>query len=213
MPLGKVAFGVKGSSPRMRGARGEGGKGARLLGIIPAYAGSTNLKHLVGLDFGDHPRVCGEHKYKGEFLYKVKGSSPRMRGAQLVELVQEHVFGIIPAYAGSTARHPLPCTAVWDHPRVCGEHIWPLPVTFGVRGSSPRMRGALDHIECEIHDVRIIPAYAGSTSTRSTRTSTRRDHPRVCGEHPRNALRASPLMGSSPRMRGALFRLHAIRVA
>ena len=92
----------RGSSPRMRGARGEGGKGARLLGIIPAYAGSTNLKHLVGLDFGDHPRVCGEHKYKGEFLYKVKGSSPRMRGAPTITEAGFYRAGIIPAYAGST---------------------------------------------------------------------------------------------------------------
>ena len=52
------------------------------LGIIPACAGST--------------------KYKGEFIYKVKGSSPHARGAPIWW------------WAGAPASR--------DHPRMRGEH-------------------------------------------------------------------------------------------
>ena len=35
----------------------------------------------------------------------------------------------------------------------------------------------------------IIPAYAGNTLRRALRTQPRRDHPRVCGEHPWRSIR------------------------
>ena len=193
----------RGSSPRMRGARGEGGKGARLLGIIPAYAGSTNLKHLVGLDFGDHPRVCGEHKYKGEFLYKVKGSSPRMRGAPTITEAGFYRAGIIPAYAGSTRSPRLLLSPSGDHPRVCGEHPSSQREIVRHEGSSPRMRGALSAPASGAGESRIIPAYAGSTPAPGPLGSPAWDHPRVCGEHSADGGRDFPRDGSSPRMRGA----------
>ena len=47
------------------------------------------------------------------------------------------------------------------------------------------MRGALctDEIAYVIYG--IIPAYAGSTVGGVTNDDTDKDHPRVCGEHPR----------------------------
>ena len=52
-----------------------------------------------------------------------------------------------------------------------------------VPGSSPRMRGALSHGMRRWSIKRIIPAYAGSTSTWGKTGCSRGDHPRVCGEH------------------------------
>ena len=49
----------------------------------------------------------------------------------------------------------------------------------------------------------IIPAYAGSTYCNASTICTRRDHPRVCGEHPLPRLYMQRWVGSSPRMRGA----------
>ena len=48
----------------------------------------------------------------------------------------------------------------------------------------------------------IIPACAGNTARFPSRTSNRRDHPRVCGEH--GVLLAHPAfgLGSSPRVGG-----------
>ena len=51
-------------------------------------------------------------------------------------------------------------------------------------------------------ETRIIPAYAGNTSSAMLNSFSFRDHPRVCGEHqcPRGHISTS--WGSSPRMRG-----------
>ena len=70
-------------------------------------------------------------------------------------------------------------------------------------GSSPRMRGAHLHNELRATRVRIIPAYAGSTTAFLASTPKSRDHPRVCGEHARRAMLHASRRGSSPRMRGA----------
>ena len=50
-----------GSSPRMRGARTNVAVTCCCVGIIPAYAGSTGCTHVMRDQWGDHPRVCGEH--------------------------------------------------------------------------------------------------------------------------------------------------------
>ena len=52
----------------------------------------------------------------------------------------------------------------------------------------------------------IIPAYAGNTAQGKLSHGFRRDHPRVCGEHPAKEERDAAAKGSSPRMRGTLAR-------
>ena len=51
----------RGSSPRMRGTPAFVLDGDGRAGIIPAYAGNTNIYGAGTADSGDHPRVCGEH--------------------------------------------------------------------------------------------------------------------------------------------------------
>ena len=133
----------------------------------------------------------------------MSGSSPHTRGARLRPLGARSPGRIIPAYAGST-RHPdrgLRRSA--DHPRIRGEHF-PGRVTFQVEGgSSPHTRGAREPAPQRGARVRIIPAYAGSTSIYQLRQTSKPDHPRIRGEHlvaDRDDHRAS---GSSPHTRGA----------
>ena len=65
------------------------------------------------------------------------------------------------------------------------------------------MRGArIDTIHSGT-DGRIIPADAGSTEGDSQIAVSAGDHPRGCGEHVTVDSRSAPIMGSSPRMRGA----------
>ena len=134
-----------------------------LLGIIPAYAGSTRFNPCKSYGSRDHPRVCGEHlRPRGVYLLHT-GSSPRMRGAHVEHVVGFVRGGIIPAYAGSTDLEAAFSDCVWDHPRVCGEHAQEGREARGCTGSSPRMRGALrnaQNLDCLLG---IIPAYAGST--------------------------------------------------
>ena len=91
--------------------------------IIPAYAGSTLPAGSQASVTKDHPRVCGEHIRAVISFLLVKGSSPRMRGARFPVSRLLVVFGIIPAYAGSTWPGRLFAVPAGDHPRVCGEHF------------------------------------------------------------------------------------------
>ena len=126
-----------------------------------------------------------------------------MRGAHRRGERQRQREGIIPAYAGSTATTSASSSMIRDHPRVCGEHKTRTETEAMPPGSSPRMRGAPEALQVVPHGGGIIPAYAGSTSSRSTVLRGFQDHPRVCGEHERRLERRQATSGSSPRMRGA----------
>ena len=176
------------------------------LGIIPAYAGSTNGKNAVTIKAkgssphtrgalnahssrpplpSDHPRIRGEHGRRGTLT------------------ICSH--RIIPAYAGST-HEGWGCKRVWrgssPHTRgaPCRKHL-----DLRKARDHPRIRG--EHHHHVVYDVRecgIIPAYAGSTMTpsdvmpcrvgssphtrgalkESNSVSARiQDHPRIRGEH------------------------------
>ena len=77
-----------------------------MAGIIPAYAGNTQVHMAWRVPLRDHPRVCGEHMLACGAWDTRMGSSPRMRGT--LEYLNEHgdMAGIIPAYAGNTFRLP-----------------------------------------------------------------------------------------------------------
>ena len=194
--------GVRGSSPRARGARTQRGFGTGVQGIIPACAGST--------------LPAPRHRLPG------RGSSPRARGAPAARLSPRPGGGIIPACAGSTSSALLGWPEFGDHPRVRGEHALSAVSGLVFRGSSPRARGALISRTHWLTVRGIIPACAGSTPDPHRATCQSRDHPRVRGEHPRRhrlvpirrgiipacagstgaRAEASPHRGDHPRVRG-----------
>ena len=97
-------FGGTGSSPRMRGTLPESAQTLLLSGIIPAYAGNTGERPIsIGVS-RDHPRVCGEHLPARALALALPGSSPRMRGTPHQHAHYAIRQGIIPAYAGNTAK-------------------------------------------------------------------------------------------------------------
>ena len=70
--------------------------------IIPADAGNTKRRPSSTIRPWDHPRGCGEHRYKAAAVSIPMGSSPRMRGT-LLEIPGSVIDdGIIPADAGNT---------------------------------------------------------------------------------------------------------------
>ena len=174
---------VLGSSPRMRGTPKSTAKRAKQAGIIPAYAGNTDHRHAHYGGIRDHPRVCGEHAMSFPYSNRSMGSSPRMRGTRAAGRDEAEGSGIIPAYAGNTRAAGSPSLLGRDHPRVCGEHTMNGIELKPCPGSSPRMRGTPHSVGHRISVRGIIPAYAGNTVWHKPRSPTRRDHPRVCGEH------------------------------
>ena len=71
-----------GSSPHTRGARTTGRILLTLIGIIPAYAGSTGFRPGRALPDRDHPRIRGEHDDSDQYVIDGLGSSPHTRGAR-----------------------------------------------------------------------------------------------------------------------------------
>ena len=159
----------------------------------------------------DHPRGCGEHRMKVTAQDAQSGSSPRMRGALTIDAVLVDNQRIIPADAGSTISSYPVWSSLGDHPRGCGEHMYPNVLSWRNSESSPRMRGARAEHDLVQARLGIIPADAGSTRPLTALAAWSADHPRGCGEHS-TALLSRPLSeGSSPRMRGAHAKAHQER--
>ena len=131
-----------GSSPHVRGARGQGCPLSGIDGIIPACAGSTGGTTHHRQSTGDHPRMCGEHEPSGHGHTHLLGSSPHVRGARGRRCGSGVRLGIIPACAGSTDCAQMACRMSRDHPRMCGEHSRACIMTPKPQGSSPHVRGA-----------------------------------------------------------------------
>ena len=74
---------------------------------------------------------------------------------------------------------------------------------IGYLGSSPHTRGAHINLANTRNPLRIIPAYAGSTSSNAHRTGRGRDHPRIRGEHRRAPSARMPQIGIIPAYAGS----------
>ena len=196
----------QGSSPRVRGTPRSSRSPEGHHGIIPACAGNTRRRLRMSPQGGDHPRVCGEHPFYFSGSRNRSGSSPRVRGTRPCGRLRTAPDGIIPACAGNTPARSPPSCPPRDHPRVCGEHLYSLVDIAADLGSSPRVRGTPGQGPSLVQDPGIIPACAGNTSALLRPLAAKRDHPRVCGEHVLPRPRAPIIKGSSPRVRGTLFR-------
>ena len=154
----------RGSSPHVRGARRPRQPGIRPNGIIPACAGSTQVRLRRRPWTEDHPRMCGEHRSGFNALFFLTGSSPHVRGARGRTSFPSRFQGIIPACAGSTGKEKGPKLYRRDHPRMCGEHSLDCTGSSGSVGSSPHVRGAPRSWPKARSRTGIIPACAGSTA-------------------------------------------------
>ena len=172
-----------GSSPHTRGARWTFAAMATRPRIIPAYAGSTRAPAWARGPAPDHPRIRGEHGLVRRRDPHLPGSSPHTRGAPDQLDVPRLDLRIIPAYAGSMSACRRFWLPMWDHPRIRGEHVPQRVGGDSVGGSSPHTRGARFAFDHGRRLSWIIPAYAGSTASRSSRSCRPPDHPRIRGEH------------------------------
>ena len=79
-PRASHAKSFVGSSPHMRGTRYPSRSCDCACGIIPAYAGNTQVHMAWRVPLRDHPRICGEHPPPLAVPKNAMGSSPHMRG-------------------------------------------------------------------------------------------------------------------------------------
>ena len=172
------------------------------LGITPAYAGKSCVRHDHTYQQGDHPRVCGEKALSGAARSCCTGSPPRMRGKGPQTGQRSSISRITPAYAGKRSFCQFLQRPSWDHPRVCGEKFECTQSVRRLRGSPPRMRGKGAAARAGLRAVGITPACAGKRLWGNNRRGRNEDHPRVCGEKPADYVGYKLAKGSPPRMRG-----------
>ena len=92
---------------------------------------------------------------------------------------------ITPACAGKRLCLTCVLAILWDHPRMCGEKWLARFKPFATRGSPPHVRGKEASRKLRGTLKGITPAYAGKSQCNSSCTAGKWDHPRVCGEKPR----------------------------
>ena len=141
LPLKSITSLSKGSPPLMRGPLIMEEKTYNDMGITPAYAGTTGCYSSRNFSGRDHPRLCGDHVVHSFAFLHCGGSPPLMRGPPDKSPSPPTLYGITPAYAGTTIVAAIGKHSIWDHPRLCGDHK--IPNLYGIHliGSPPLMRG------------------------------------------------------------------------
>ena len=131
--------------------------------ITPADAGKTICRKCTRAYLWDHPRGCGENIDPLNDNVRYLGSPPRMRGKPVVTPYDAGAGRITPADAGKTRSRQGRRAYCQDHPRGCGENIYPPCRYTRLTGSPPRMRGKLKRAGiCPVYPG-ITPADAGKT--------------------------------------------------
>ena len=173
-----------------------------MIRFIPALAGNSRAVMCHSISPSVHPRACGE-QISGRYLQlRFSGSSPRLRGTDVDDLVGLPLSRFIPALAGNSSVDWPECFPSAVHPRACGEQLLRHRGDFDEAGSSPRLRGTDPAGSEPVRQHRFIPALAGNRQDSVSGSLADAVHPRACGEQQRCAAGQIELVGSSPRLRG-----------
>ena len=200
-------YGASWDHPRIRGEHAVAPHvHAQLVGIIPAYAGSTAVWYAEnGFGVGSSPHTRGAPVVR-PVAPVAHRDHPRIRGEHaLTTLPLSFIFGIIPAYAGSTfglrnsedlrrgssphtrgaPRHDVRATRrQGDHPRIRGEHLAPLRAARVAAGIIPAYAGSTSAFDGSLSGCEgSSPHTRGAPTHCSSGARERRDHPRIRGEH------------------------------
>ena len=196
---------MEGSSPLTRG-KPRGHRGCLAPGgLIPAHAGKTLVAYGVTIGAWAHPRSRGENSLMDVQNTFCEGSSPLTRGKPRGRAARAGVAGLIPAHAGKTPRRPDQTREGTAHPRSRGENAALRPRRRSGAGSSPLTRGKHHGERRGRRRWGLIPAHAGKTSCRTSRSSGEQAHPRSRGENVTVSEGWERVAGSSPLARGKLF--------
>ena len=131
--------------------------------ITPACAGKRRSDWIIRSIYWDHPRVCGEKRFRSAVRSSSTGSPPRMRGKAAMVAAFASLMRITPAYAGKRTKPAWNWLRARDHPRVCGEKKSAGKTHALASGSPPPVRGKVYTTAGEANNLRITPACAGKS--------------------------------------------------
>ena len=144
----------------------------------------------------------GEQTIKQGQQARREGSPPLARGTVFLRTYYNCGAGITPACAGNSHLCLFAKNVEGDHPRLRGEQPNPLMIDALVQGSPPLARGTVLKANKFSRKLRITPACAGNSNSKTVKQRLNRDHPRLRGEQvPQCTCEAVP-KGSPPLARG-----------
>ena len=111
--------------------------------------------------------MCGEKWILPASPPTALGSPPRVRGKGCCRLPCSQRTGITPACAGKSNTSDTRGNSPRDHPRVCGEKLYPICFSMEPLGSPPRVRGKGLVLLATLWPLGITPACAGKRLKRS----------------------------------------------
>ena len=150
-----------GSPPHMRGKVSAFPDSGKTAGITPAHAEKSVPVDTSTLQQRDHPRTCGEKRFRLMVPPVMLGSPPHMRGKACCCLNILLHDGITPAHAGKSRWTLTNGRLRGDHPRTCGEKTLRTWTAIQFMGSPPHMRGkAYTSVAVKVFPG-ITPAHAG----------------------------------------------------
>ncbi len=136
-----------------------------------------------------------------EMLAKL-GSSPRVRGPDILRAPRRFVPRFIPACAGTRPAAEGAGLAWSVHPRVCGDQGRRRVVGRAADGSSPRVRGPAFSVDLNLTGNRFIPACAGTSACDGIDGLIATVHPRVCGDQKKSLFIKSSIRRFIPACAG-----------
>ncbi len=116
----------------------------------------------------DHPHAYGDKKSKCLTRGSAKGSSPRVWGQAVANILHPKEVGIIPTRMGTRCRRRRIFYVGEDHPHAYGDKCLAYYLVPCQGGSSPRVWGQALRFALNFADTRIIPTRMG-TRRQSTR--------------------------------------------
>ena len=175
--------GPRGASPLTRGKRVEGFHEEFREGRIPAHAGKTPGGYFTFEADWAHPRSRGENCASLFALIFFSGASPLTRGKHRRRRTNQRTDRRIPAHAGKTMDYAHGVGNGPAHPRSRGENWRTCGWFLSGWGASPLTRGKRLGPFSVVERLGRIPAHAGKTRLRASRSLARWAHPRSRGEN------------------------------
>ena len=200
-----------GLSPRVRGNRIARDVVNAPYGSIPACAGEPTDTRGRSSAPSVYPRVCGGTSLPNLLGAAVGGLSPRVRGNPTCNAWPATGHRSIPACAGEPATASRGPARSWVYPRVCGGTTRSSYAMRSMGGLSPRVRGNRAVLYSGVHYAGSIPACAGEPTVCERPAMPVTVYPRVCGGTLIRTPVSRSARGLSPRVRGNLSELPALK--
>ena len=171
-----------GRSPRVRGRRAVSTHQIGQQRKIPARAGTTDPRRVVGVHLKEDPRACGDDHWHVPADLIPRGRSPRVRGRRMRLRAAFFTRRKIPARAGTTGLSRAGADGCSEDPRACGDDSACSRLWCTSRGRSPRVRGRPGATTPGLPSGRKIPARAGTTPGLDDCAGPQWEDPRACGD-------------------------------